>query len=221
MVWDNQPKASLHLFDGSHLLAIRRKGLLQVFGSMDTFDIHSCDRWEQFQLGRNNLQETKHMCAVGSDIEGRRGTNFLHGLIPLDVMCARNVFVDMNLSWHVAELSIHVYFSVLWKNRYKKYYSLICDEFITRIYFVIFKKECPRLSSVAKKKIAKVGHWYLDESAQPTSGCSRPPEHHISYQLMSHTSSSWEKFVIRPSSKAIMPHWSKTRNGPSYPTLSM
>jgi hypothetical protein len=49
----------------------------------------------------------------------------------LDVICARNVFADMNLSWHVAELSVHIYFSVLWEKRYKKSYSLIYDEFIT------------------------------------------------------------------------------------------
>jgi hypothetical protein len=45
----------------------------------------------------------------------------------------------------------------------KKYYSLICDEFIARIYFILFKKEFPRLSTMAKKMISKVGHWYLDE----------------------------------------------------------
>jgi hypothetical protein len=53
--------------------------------------------------------------------------------------------------------------SVLWENMYKKSYSLICDEFIARIYFILFKKECPRLSVVAKKMMSKVGHWYLDE----------------------------------------------------------
>jgi len=81
----------------------------------------------------------------------------------LDVMCTRNIFAGMNISWNVAELSVHVYFSIQWENRYKKYYSLICDEFIAHIYFIIFKKECPRLSVAAKKMIAKVGHWYLDE----------------------------------------------------------
>jgi hypothetical protein len=45
----------------------------------------------------------------------------------------------------------------------QKSYSLICDEFIACIYFLLFKKECLRLSVVAKKIIAKVGHWYLDE----------------------------------------------------------
>jgi hypothetical protein len=61
------------------------------------------------------------------------------------------------------ELPVHVYFSILWENRYKKSYALICDEFITRIHFIIFKKECPRLSATAKKMVEKVGHWYLDE----------------------------------------------------------
>jgi hypothetical protein len=46
---------------------------------------------------------------------------------------------------------------------YKKSYSLIYDEFITQIYFILFKKECPRLSVVTKKMISKVGHWYLDK----------------------------------------------------------
>jgi hypothetical protein len=81
----------------------------------------------------------------------------------LDVIYARNVFVDMNLSWHVAELPVHVYFIILWENMYKTSYTLICDEFIARIHFIILKKECPRLSATTKKMIAKVGHWYLDE----------------------------------------------------------
>jgi hypothetical protein len=31
------------------------------------------------------------------------------------------------------------------------------------VYFILFKKEYPRLSVAAKKMISKVGHWYLDE----------------------------------------------------------
>jgi hypothetical protein len=112
----------------------------------------------QIQIGRNNLQATKHLCATGSDVEGRGSTKFLHGFIPSRVMCVRNVFVSMNLRCHVAELPIHVYFNVLWENKYNKSYSLIYNEFITQIYVILFKKEFPRLSVVAKKMIAKVGH---------------------------------------------------------------
>jgi hypothetical protein len=81
----------------------------------------------------------------------------------LDVICARNVFVRMKLSWHTSELPVHVYFSIFWENRYKKYYSLICDQFIARIYFLLFKKVCPRLSDATKKVVLKLGYWYLDE----------------------------------------------------------
>jgi hypothetical protein len=59
----------------------------------------------------------------------------------LDVICAINVFSGMNLNWHSYELSVHVYFNILWENRYKKSYSLICDQFIAHIYFFLFKKE--------------------------------------------------------------------------------
>jgi hypothetical protein len=81
----------------------------------------------------------------------------------LDVVCARNAFAGMNLSWHASELPVHVYFDILWENRYKISYSLISDQFITPIHFLLFKKECPTLSDAAKKFISKVGHWYLDE----------------------------------------------------------
>jgi hypothetical protein len=69
----------------------------------------------------------------------------------------------MNLSWHVSELPVHLYFNILWENGYKKSYSLIYNEFIAHIYFILFNKECLRLSVAAKNMIAKVGHWYLDE----------------------------------------------------------
>jgi hypothetical protein len=61
------------------------------------------------------------------------------------------------------EFPVHVYFNILLENGYKTSYALIYDEFITHIHFIIFKKECPRLSATAKKMIAKVGHWYLYE----------------------------------------------------------
>jgi hypothetical protein len=80
----------------------------------------------------------------------------------LDVIYARNVFVGMNLRWYVVELPIHVYFRILWENMYKKSYTLICNEFIVLIHFIVFKKECPRLSATAKKMVEKVGHWYLN-----------------------------------------------------------
>jgi len=83
----------------------------------------------------------------------------------LDVICARNTFARMNFNWqwHTLELPIHVYFDILWENRYNKSYSLNYDQFIARIYFLLLKKECPRLSDAAKRIVMKIDHWYLDE----------------------------------------------------------
>jgi hypothetical protein len=81
----------------------------------------------------------------------------------LYVIYGRNVFAAMNLRWHVAKLHVHVYFDILWENIYKKYYALICNEFIVRIFFIIFKREFSRLFVATKKMILKLGHWYLDE----------------------------------------------------------
>jgi hypothetical protein len=89
--------------------------------------------------------------------EGETSTFYMDSYL-LDVMCARNIFSGMNLRWHVAEILVHIYFSVLWEKMFKRSYSLIYDEFIAQIYFILFKKECLRLSTATKKMISKVGH---------------------------------------------------------------
>jgi hypothetical protein len=47
--------------------------------------------------------------------EGEAPTFYMASYL-VDVMCARNVFIGMNLSWHVAEVLVHVYFSVMGKH---------------------------------------------------------------------------------------------------------
>jgi hypothetical protein len=96
----------------------------------------------------------------------------------------------MNLRWNATEILVHVYFSILWEKRYKKYYALICDEFITHILFIIFKKEFPRLSMTAKKMIEKVGLWYLDECSTYIKVLRATKEPHL---LPSHV---LDRFVV-------------------------
>jgi hypothetical protein len=124
----------------------------------------------------------------------------------LDVICARNVFVCMNLSWHIVELLVHVYFSILWENMYKRLYPMICDEFIARIYSIIFRKECPRISVAAKKTISKVGHWYLEETSIYIR-VFRATMHPTYSSFMSQIISYLEIFVTRPFYKVIMLPW--------------
>jgi hypothetical protein len=108
----------------------------------------------------------------------------------------------------------------LWENRYKKIYALIYNEFVAQVYFIIFKRECSRLLTMAKKMISKVGHWYLEETSTyirvfgATGTC-------IYSLLMSQIGSSWEKYVTKPSYRATIPLWLKTRSDRSYPMVSM
>ena len=37
----------------------------------------------------------------------------------LDAICTTNVFLGLSLSFHVFELLVHVYFNILWENKYK------------------------------------------------------------------------------------------------------
>ena len=103
------------------------------------------------------------MCTTCLDIERRGGMNFLHGLIP-----SRCHVHKEHLLRHESKLACcgapsSRLLQHIMGNMYKKSYALICDEFIAHVHFIIFKKECPRLSTKAKKRIAKVGHWYFDE----------------------------------------------------------
>jgi hypothetical protein len=79
----------------------------------------------------------------------------------MDVICATNVFLGVNLSGHISESPVHVYCQVLWENKYKRHYAMICDQFLAPLYQLIFCKECPRLTKEAMKLIRYIESWYL------------------------------------------------------------
>jgi hypothetical protein len=80
-----------------------------------------------------------------------------------NLICTRNIFPGLGLSCHISELLVHMYFIMLWENRYNKSYVMICYEFFPRLYSLIFKQNFPRLLEAAKKVNSRIGHWYLEE----------------------------------------------------------
>jgi hypothetical protein len=102
----------------------------------------------------------------------------------LNVICARNVFPGLSIRWNISEFPVHFYFIILWENKYKRSIALICDGFICRVYSLIFKQSCPRLSEAAKKVIAKIGHWYLEEKIRYTIFFGSIGEPHTYFQSM-------------------------------------
>ena len=59
---------------------------------------------------------------------------------------------------------VHIYHSKLWESNYVANFYDICESFLGRVYFLIFKKEAPAFSLEAKALIATMGDWYVGES---------------------------------------------------------
>jgi hypothetical protein len=83
---------------------------------------------------------------------------------------------------------------------------MICDGFIARIYFIILRKEFPRISVETKNMIAKVGHWYFEETRtyirvfKATGAPHLLPVHFSDHLIMGY-------FFTRPFYKVIMLPW--------------
>jgi hypothetical protein len=157
LVWDSQLEKDIHLLDGSHLSTVWREGLLQVFGRMDSLGIHSSDLQKNLQLGSNNFQEIEHLCTAGLDFERRGSIYFPHGLVLARCyLCEKCLWRnEFKMAFCRAPGSCLLQHTM--GEQVENSYALICDEFITRIYFIIFKKVCLRLSAGAKKMVENVG----------------------------------------------------------------
>jgi hypothetical protein len=157
MVPNSQLKGVVYISNGPHLLDVWGERLFQVFRGFDASTYIVGISGRGFNWGEIISKKLSIFIQQAQTPKEGETPSFYMASYLLDIICARNVFARINLSWHVSELPVHVYFNALWENRYKKSYSLICDEFISRIYFIIFKKECPRLSATVKRTIEKVG----------------------------------------------------------------
>ena len=64
----------------------------------------------------------------------------------LDVMCANGEYPSLGWKWDPNLPSIHVYCKMLWENKYKEDYELICNGFFSIVYQVLLSEEAPCLS---------------------------------------------------------------------------
>ena len=59
---------------------------------------------------------------------------------------------------------VHIYHAKLWDTNYVARFYEICEKFLGRIYFLIFKMEAPTFFPEARTLIATMGDWYVGES---------------------------------------------------------
>ena len=77
----------------------------------------------------------------------------------LDVMCASWEYPSLGWKWKPYSLSIHVYCKMLWDNKYKEDYELICNGLFATIYQILFGEEAPCLSPEGHAK--EYEDWYM------------------------------------------------------------
>ena len=75
----------------------------------------------------------------------------------LDVVCASQEYPSLGWRWKSNLLSIHVYCNMLWENKYKEDYELICNELFSIVYNISFGEEAPCLSPEGKKIVKEYG----------------------------------------------------------------
>ena len=79
----------------------------------------------------------------------------------LDVMCSSIEFPSLGWKWEPNILSVHVYCKMLWENKYKEDYELICNGLFSTLYQVFFGEEAPCLSPEGQKIVKEYGDWYM------------------------------------------------------------
>ena len=76
----------------------------------------------------------------------------------LDVMCASREYPSLGCRWEPNLPSVHVYWKILWENRYKEDYELIGNGLFSTLYQVLFGEEAPCISLEGKKIVKEYGY---------------------------------------------------------------
>ena len=79
----------------------------------------------------------------------------------MNVMCSSLEFPSLGWKWEPKLPSVHVYFRMLWENKYKENYESICNGLFSIVYQVIFSEEAPCLSPEGQKIVKVYGDWYM------------------------------------------------------------
>ena len=80
----------------------------------------------------------------------------------LEIMCSNHSFPQLGRSWNISCNLVYVYSYMLWENKYKNNYYLICDYF-TLLCRIIFNKECLRITFEANAILQSIRNWYIEE----------------------------------------------------------
>jgi hypothetical protein len=101
-----------------------------------------------------NLTES---ITIVKNIELGTFLNFPMSSYLLDIMCVAHQYPKMGWECQLIDLSIHIYYKVLWEHKYKLEYHNICDHFVVPLYEFIFCVTTPCMMDKALAIIINIG----------------------------------------------------------------
>ena len=102
----------------------------------------------------------------------------------LDVMCASIKFPSIGWKREPILSLVHVYCKMLWENKQKEDYELICNRLFSTIYQVLSGEEAPCLSPKEKKIVKEYGNWYMTpDGVYIRTGNSTKPLHYLTHPV--------------------------------------
>ena len=95
----------------------------------------------------------------------------------MDATCANLEFPPWEWKWEPSLPSIHVYCKMLWENKYKEDYDLICNKFFPTLYQAPFGEETPCLSPEGQAFVKEFKDLYMTPTGVYIRivGSTKPP----------------------------------------------
>ena len=92
-------------------------------------------------------------------------------------MCANLEFPLLEWKWEPSLPSVHVYYKMLWENKYKEDYDQIYNKFFPTLYQTLFEEETPCLSPEGQVIVKEFGDWYMTPTGIyiRIAGSTKPP----------------------------------------------
>ena len=87
----------------------------------------------------------------------RKKPDFFFSAFVIDVFYTDFQYPNLGWNWTLSAPPVPIYHAEMWDTNYVPRFYDICEKFLGRIYFLIFKKEALAFSTKAKNLIATMG----------------------------------------------------------------
>ena len=136
-------------------------------------------------------------------------------------MCASVECSSLGWKWEPSLPSVHVYCKMLWENKYKEDYELICNGLFSRLFQVQFGEDTPCLSPEERNIVKEFGDCYMtpDGVYIRIVGITKP-SHWLPHFLLDTPLVQEMAYQTYVNGVAASLHQNKKRIWPSFPLIT-